>query len=70
MKTVQSILHAVGLFVLALSGTNTVYADSMERGCGIVIPGDASYMERLAAKEVRRYLYLRTGRIIADRAHG
>jgi hypothetical protein len=31
----------------------------------IVFPVDASNLERLAAKEIRRYLYLRTGRLIA-----
>ncbi|HOX59813.1 MAG TPA: malectin domain-containing carbohydrate-binding protein [Candidatus Paceibacterota bacterium] len=30
----------------------------------IVSPRDASWMERLAAREVRRYVYLRTGRLL------
>jgi hypothetical protein len=30
----------------------------------ILSPQDASYMERLAAREVRRYVYLRTGRLL------
>jgi len=32
--------------------------------CTIVVPQGASYAEALAAKEVRRYVYLRTGRLL------
>ena len=31
----------------------------------IISPHDASWMERLAAREVRRYVYLRTGERLA-----
>ena len=36
-----------------------------EKPVKIVLPGNASEQEALAAKEVRRYVYLRTGRLLA-----
>ena len=38
----------------------------------IVCPASASFAEKLAAKEIRRYFYLRTGRLaeIAETLHG
>ena len=34
----------------------------------VVEPQEAEQAERLAAQEIRRYLYLRTGQLVRDRA--
>ena len=64
MRKMHGISFTAGLLVLGFSAVGPVFAGAMGAKCGIVIPGEASYMERLAAKEVRRYLYLRTGELL------
>jgi hypothetical protein len=42
-----------------------VSCKSPKEGLIIVHPGNAAPLERLAAKEIRRYLYVRTGRLVS-----
>ncbi|RPH33809.1 hypothetical protein EHM92_08085, partial [bacterium] len=57
-------------FFLVLSCTTLVFALNVESlaqripDCVIVTSRNASAQEQLAAKEVRRYVYLRTGRLL------
>jgi hypothetical protein len=51
--------------ILALLGVLlAVSCRGLKRGPSIIISKDASALEELASKEVRRYLYLRTGKLI------
>ena len=59
----QPILLALCLSVLGLSPTPAATA-AQPKPAIIVSPRDASWMEQLAAREVRRYVYLRTGRLL------
>ena len=54
------------LIVLMLTGCQRLQSNEAEQAgrAIIVISPEASALERLAAKEVRRYLYLRTGRLL------
>src|SRR3990170_2954116 len=49
------------IFGYGISGART---SSSAGGVTIVCPSDASPAEKLAAKEIRRYLYLRTGKLV------
>jgi hypothetical protein len=51
-------LFAAGHGWAASSGT------ASEPAVVIAVPSDASFSERLAAKEIRRYIYLRTGTVV------
>ena len=48
----------------ALAACSIGYAADTAPPCTIVVAKDASYAENLAAKEVRRYVYLRTGQLL------
>jgi hypothetical protein len=52
----RSVLRAIAL-ALAAAGT----ADAAPAGPAVVVPPDASRLETLAAREIARYVYLRTG---------
>ena len=56
-------LLGVSLRVLGLGLTSAAPA-AQPKPATIVSPRDASWMEQLAAREVRRYVYLRTGRLL------
>jgi hypothetical protein len=56
-------LLAASLSVLEFSPTPAATA-AQPKPATIVSPRDASWMEQLAAREVRRYVYLRTGRLL------
>ena len=51
-------------FILCASVLSGCGMFSRERPVVIVSPGDASPHERLAAREIRRYVYLRSGRLL------
>jgi len=54
-----------GSLLMALCGLMLLQScRRLERGPSIVISKEASALEDLAAKEVRRYLYLRTGKLV------
>jgi hypothetical protein len=56
-------LLGISMSVLALIPTPAAPA-AQARPAIIVSPREASWMEKLAAREVRRYVYLRTGRLL------
>ena len=54
-----------GMLLIVLSGLMLlVSCRGLKRGPAIIISKDASALEELASKEVRRYLYLRTGKLV------
>ena len=55
-----SLFVALSACLLGSSGTHSASAQELS----IVTPRDASWLETLAAKEVRRYIYARTGRLV------
>jgi hypothetical protein len=67
MRKSTSLLTEALVFMLLVStgGTiGTVSASAAGDAVTIVSPKDATETERLAAKEIRRYLYLRTGKLL------
>jgi len=56
-RTILVALILIGAIVLASCGV-------LKKGPIIIISKDASALEEFAAKEVRRYLYLRTGKLV------
>jgi hypothetical protein len=58
--------------MLAIAGSAATLASAAMPPCTIVCPTDASATLKLAAKEIRRYVYLRTGELlpIADSGTG
>ncbi len=64
-KRVWSVAAATFICLLCFfCGQQTTAAQTTEPKIVIVSPADASYQESLAAKEIRRYLYLRTGKLL------
>ena len=61
MKTMGVIIRSI---LLILSAYQLSLADSPENNLCIVNSEQASDQERLAAKEIRRYMYLRTGLLV------
>jgi len=54
-----------GMFLVVLCGlTLLLSCRGLKRGPSIIISKDAAPLEELASKEVRRYLYLRTGNLV------
>jgi hypothetical protein len=54
-----------GLLLIVLCGLMLLAScRGLKRGPSIIISKDASALEELASKEVRRYLYLRTGKLV------
>ncbi len=66
MKHLTLILIALVSAAMAVwtAGCAAETAPADAQPCTIVVPKGASYAETLAAKEVRRYVYLRTGRLL------
>jgi len=66
--------HVTFLLALALASLGASEAQALKADEVVVVcPQDASFLERLAAQEVRRYLYVRTGervRIVGERPAG
>ena len=58
------LLLASATFALCLPGFSSGVKASERQRVAIVSPGDASVLETLAAREIRRYVYLRTGRLL------
>jgi len=57
-------LLTVGLVTTLPSGLRSAAAEAGPAPQAIVAAGEAPFAERLAAKEVRRYFYLRSGRLL------
>jgi len=63
MRRVHLSLFVV-LVALVFDQSARVAFARLDNSVTIVYPSDASLSERLAAKEIRRYLYLRTGKVL------
>jgi len=64
MKHLAAIAVAVAALVAAAPACCAEAGAGEPSPCTIVVPQGASYAEALAAKEVRRYVYLRTARLL------
>ncbi|MEI8042463.1 MAG: malectin domain-containing carbohydrate-binding protein [Verrucomicrobiota bacterium] len=64
MRQLRSIVSA-GVVFLLVGAQLRLQADSLSGAkVAVVCPRQSSCLEQLAAKEIRRYLYLRTGRLV------
>ena len=63
MKQLLKILALAFLFHIFLNNIS-IHAASKTKSVSIVIAPEASNLEKFAAKEARRYLYLRTGKLV------
>src|SRR5271166_3207919 len=59
MILLGSVLGWLGAWASGVGGAETKIVPA-----AVVCAGDASFAERLAAGEIRRYVYLRTGRLL------
>ncbi len=60
MILLGSVLGCLGAWTSGVAGSETKIVPA-----AVVCAGDASFAERLAAGEIRRYVYLRTGRLLS-----